>query len=867
MIEKDPLASTSSQTLPQFSTPMMQQYMRIKNEHSDALLMYRLGDFYELFLDDALIGAKVLQITLTRRPRGKDGDIPMAGVPYHAADRYIAKLVKAGYKVAICEQVSEPDSKGIVDREVVRIVTPGTILDEQSLAQKEHNYIMSVVFQGSATAFAAADISTGDFYCGEYAKDAPNFHALQQIVLRFKPAECLLHHDTYNNPEILGFLKTHGVSNCVSVSQWDDFTRRASTKLLKQFRIATLRSIGIDGEKLAIEAAAALLGYVSETQRGHVEHLTSLKRFSSDDFVVLDQSTVSNLELFATLHEKKSEGSFIHAIDHTISGAGGRLLREWIKQPLRSLTEIQKRQHAVQEFLHNHTLREKIRETIAEMYDIERILARIATGIGNPADLVNLKTSLACAVRVLEQTHKIHHLPAVSSSTMRCIKSIIEHIGNHIQDSPPLDVRGGDIIKDGVDMVLDDLRTVLHGGKSHIEMMEESEKESTGITTLKIRFNKVFGYYIEVSKSYVETVPSHYMRKQTLVNAERFMTPELKMYEEKIMAAQASSEELEYQLFLATVEKIEKISEDIQRISHCIATIDCFLSFAQCAYTYRYVQPKIVATGQIVISDGRHPVLEQLMEHHRFVPNSVKLDQSENQLHIITGPNMAGKSVYMRQVALITLLAHIGSYVPAKDATISIVDRIFVRSGASDMITSGLSTFMVEMVETAHILKYATQKSLIILDEIGRGTSTYDGVSIAWAVADYLVSQGKKGPKTLFATHYHELQKLEMDHPERISNHHMAIEDHRGVPIFLYHIVKGPASHSYGIAVAQLAGVPENVIVRARTVLQGLESSLDHTSKNDSSDLKKALQSLNIESLTPIEALGYLADIQKKLRS
>lgn len=852
---------------PQFTTPMMQQYMRIKGEHPDALLMYRLGDFYELFLDDALVGAKVLQITLTRRPRGKDGDIPMAGVPYHAADRYIAKLVKAGYKVAICEQVSEPDSKGIVDREVIRIVTPGTILDEQSLEQKEHNYIMSVIFRGTMIAFAAADISTGDFYCGEYSKDAPDFHSLQQILLRFKPAECLLNHNNYNNPEVLGFLKAHGVENCVCVPQWDDFTRRATAKLHKQFRVVTLKSIGIDTEKHAIESASALLGYISETQRGHIDHLTSLKRYNSEESVILDESTVSNLELFATLHTKSLEGSFIYAIDHTVSGAGGRLLREWVKQPLRSLSQIQKRQNAVQELLANSTLRTIIREKITEMYDIERILARIATGIGNAADLVNLKTSLACAIEVLKHTSTTEHLPTITSPTTTSIKRLIDHIDKQISETPPLDIRGGNIIKDGVDPVLDELRAVLHGGKSHIEVMEEREKESTGITTLKIRFNKVFGYYIEVSKSYVETVPKHYMRKQTLVNAERFMTPELKEYEEKIMTAQATSEELEYDLFRAVVSKVEEISDDIQEISLCIAQIDCLSTFAHSAHEYRYVQPKIVTTGQVSITDGRHPVLEQLMENHTFVPNSVLLDQSKNQLHIITGPNMAGKSVYMRQVALITLLAHIGAYVPARDATISIVDRIFVRSGASDMITSGLSTFMVEMVETAHILQYATTKSLIILDEIGRGTSTYDGVSIAWAVADYLVTQGKKGPNTLFATHYHELQKLEEEHPNRISNYHMAIEDHKGVPIFLYHIVDGPASHSYGIAVAQLAGVPENVIIRARTILQGLERSADHTLKDGPNKLEKTLKSLKIDSLTPVEALSYLADIQKKLQS
>ena len=869
MAEKDlPIPHASGTPAPQFTTPMMQQYMRIKGEYKDALLFYRLGDFYELFLDDALTGAKILQITLTRRPRGKDGDIPMAGVPYHAADRYIAKLVKAGYNVAICEQVSEPDSKGIVDREVVRIVTPGTILDEQSLEQKEHNYIMSILFNGSSSACSAADVSTGAFYTCQFDKDAPDYYNLQQMILRFKPSECLLHEKDYNDPEKLGLLKKHGIQNSVCVHQWDEYGRRAEAKLMRHFHIGTLRGIGIDKQKYAIQSSAVLLEYISNTQRGHIDHMKSLKRYDSGEYVILDESTTSNLELFSTLHDNANEGSLIHSIDMTVSAAGGRLLREWLKQPLRSLKEIEARHAAVGELLHSNSLRKNIRTVMGEMYDIERILARLATGNGNAADTINLKISLQKAgdVSTIIAGQPKTSIPCLPQQLTTRMRNLIDLLNTHILDNPALDIRGGGIIKEGVNSTLDDLRKLLHGSKESVTALEEKEKRESGIATLKIRFNKVFGYYIEVSKSYVDAVPKHYIRKQTLVNAERFMTSELKEHEEKIMLAQEKSEELEYGLFLEILGKIQTFSEDIQSVARCMAEIDCLASFAECAHVHRYIKPKMITSGELVISDGRHPVLEHVGLNRAFVPNSVSLDQSKNQLHIITGPNMAGKSVYMRQVALITLLAHIGSFVPAKEATISIVDRIFVRSGASDMITSGLSTFMVEMVETAHILNYATNKSLIILDEIGRGTSTYDGVSIAWAVAEFLVNQSKKGPKTLFATHYHELQELQNDYPDKISNYHMAIEDHKGVPIFLYHIVEGPASHSYGIAVAQLAGVPENVIIRARTILRGLEKSVEHSENSGKSSVESAIRKLNIETITPVEALSYLADLQRKLQ-
>lgn len=825
-----------------FTTPMMQQYMALKTAYPDHLLLYRLGDFYELFLDDAEIAARVLQIVLTRRPRGKDGDIPMAGVPYHAVDRYMSKLIQAGYKIAVCEQVSDPKEKGLVQRAVVRIITPGTVLDEKSLSQKEHNYIMSLVTQRIAgkesLGIAVADLSTGSFQitslsCTEDERSS----VLARELQRFHPSEILVNDHDYNDQEFLHGISSHTSTNITRLTDWDTYTHRAEDKLKAHFHVSDLRGFGFEvqtskalsskGLSPTLQAAAALLSYLKYTQRSEVEHIRSIHVYQPDDTVALDASTMSNLELFTTLHENAYDGSLLSVIDQTQSAMGGRLLREWMRRPLRDKKALEERLDCVEYFVQNRLIREAVRDILMHIYDIERLVSRLSVGIGNAADLVNLASSLEYA-HVLHTKLSNEHAQVLKPALELFLKdgnidSVISLIRSRIVEDPPIDVRSGRLIQKGFHKELDDLRDLASGGKEWLIHLEETERKRTGFSSLKVRFNKVFGYYIEISKALAAKVPEEYMRKQTLVNAERFTTPELKEYEEKILTAEEKIFELEYELFKETVTKALAHTGAIQSTSHGLAQLDCLSNFAEVADTGHYCRPTLNTSGTIKIDNGRHPVVEKLLTRTQFVPNSVMLDHENHQLHIITGPNMAGKSVFIRQVALITLLAHIGSFVPAQQASLSIVDRIFVRSGASDMITSGLSTFMVEMVETAYILNHATSKSLIILDEIGRGTSTYDGISIAWAVADYLVTHWKKGPMTLFATHYHELQDLEHTHPEYIKNYHMAVEDHKGVPIFLHRVVEGGASHSYGIAVARLAGVPDEVIQKARERLLKLE--------------------------------------------
>ena len=843
-----------------FTTPMMKQYIQIKQKYPDYLLLYRLGDFYELFLEDAEVGARTLQITLTRRPRGRDGDIPMAGVPYHAVDRYITRLIKAGHKVAICEQVSEPDNKGIVEREVVRLITSGTVLDEQALEQKEHNFIMALHTGPKTIGIAAADISTGDFFVSQVDKKTDLSHEL----LRFKPAECLLNENDYNNPEVLKCLKDVCSCNITRFTEWDLHTSKAEENLQKHFNVATLRGFGIEGKSQAVTSAAALLGYITQTQMGKVHHMRTLKVYEPTENVLLDSSTVFNLELFATIHEGKREGSLISVIDQTCTPMGGRLLREWLRQPLRDKGRIEKRLKRVDALLHHHRLRGTLREIMHDLYDVERILARLSARIGHAGDVINLASSLQMCLRIKSMILNEHNpeLDSLVHAISHDLQKLVTHIQACIVDMPPIDTKGGGIFREGVHAELDELRGIMHGAKSWVKTLEQQEKETTGITTLKVRFNKVFGYYIEISKSFLDKVPGHYLRKQTLVNAERFITPELKEYEEKILTAEEQTQKLEYELFCALVREVLTYTAAIQQASAKIASLDVLSTFAECADLYHYTKPTVNNSGVIHITDGRHPVVERLLDERAFVPNSTELNQQSNQLHIITGPNMAGKSVYMRQVALITLLAHIGSFVPARTAEISLVDRIFVRSGASDMITSGLSTFMVEMVETARILLYTTPKSLIVLDEIGRGTSTFDGISIAWAVTEYLITRWKKGPKTLFATHYHELQQLAKLHPEHVSNHHMAIEEHHDVPVFLYKLISNGASHSYGIAVAQLAGVPEEVIRTAKQVLQKLENK--ERMRHHQDPVLEKIMCLRLEKMTPVEAMQFLSQIQQE---
>jgi DNA mismatch repair protein MutS len=852
-------------------TPMMKQYFAIKKQYPDCLLFYRMGDFYELFMDDAHIGARVLNITLTGKSNGKNGRIPMSGVPYHAVDAYLTKLVRAGYKVAICEQLSPPNKKGLVKRDVVRIVTPGTILEEKALEQKENNYIMSFLVKNTTIAFAIADISTGYFATMERKTKE-----IQQVVINelahFHPAECILPDTLYNDPQMLQLLKAESTMNIFPFAHWDQFGDTAAEVLKKHFGVATLAGFSLDDKPYAVQAAAALLGYLQETQKGTVAHIKKILPLNEGKSLLLDRSTMLNLELFTTIREHNAKGTLLSVLDHTITAMGGRLLKRWVQNPLMEKMTIQERQNAVAFFLENQEERKKVRELLTNVNDVERLLSRLSVGLGNGRDIVNLKNSLMAADEIINRLQQ--HVPLICYVSHPWEgKIIIKLIEKYFVPEPPISLREGKIINKGIHSELDHLRNIISGSRDWILSLEKKEREQTGIMSLKVRFNQVFGFYIEVSKTHLDAIPVHYMRKQTLVNAERFITPELKEQEEIILTAEEKSHELEYQLFQKILQKVLTYGSMIQAAAESIAIVDCLSTFAEIAEKNQYVRPQLSESGDITIINGRHPVVEQLLEQRTFVPNSVTLDTT-NQLLLITGPNMAGKSVFIRQVALLILLTHIGSFIPADEAIISIVDRIFVRSGASDVITSGLSTFMVEMVETAYILNHATDKSVIIMDEIGRGTSTYDGISIAWSVAEYLVRQTHA--KTLFATHYHELQILEEKFPKQIKNFHMSVVNKKEMPIFLHTLTPGGAEHSFGVAVAKLAGVPEEVIIRSNELLHELEhrntpismpthiyqehpyAMIDHV-------IHKEIERLDIHQMTPLEALNILAELKDKI--
>ena len=904
-----------------FSTPMMRQYQAIKEKHADCLLFFRLGDFYELFLDDAKLGAKILDITLTKRPRGKDGEIPMAGVPYHSADSYIAKLVKTGHKVAICEQVSEPDSKGIVEREVVRIITPGTILDEKSLNQKEYNYTMSLSIRKNRLGLAIADVSTGDFQVTEmFLEETPQnndlttaqlengtpkpkssqpdfrpFTCLITEIARLRPAECIVNENLYNQTEFLKALKAQENLNINCFREALEFENEAETFLNQHFKTKTLNGFGLGDKPEAVKAAASLLGYLSYTQKGRINHIKSLKTYAPDNHVILDRSTMFNLELFWGLQDQEQSRSLISVIDHTVTAGGGRLLKNWLRKPLTNQDRINQRLDAVHELLKKRLLREEMKDSLKQINDMPRILSRLSVGLGNALDLVALKNSLIQALNLhfsLKQAQS-PLLQRLRESISLENKKIIAFIDKIIQDNPPIDLKNGGLIKPGINKKLDQLRQKVGGSKEWILELEKKERERTGIASLKVRFNKVFGYYIEISKANQHLVPKDYLRKQTMVNAERFITPQLKEEETKILSAEETIKKLELELFEQTTNRVLEKTEMLQKTAHTLATIDCLNSLAQLAEQENYTRPQITSEDTIEIQEGRHPVVEKCLSD-QFVPNDILLNSREQQLLVITGPNMAGKSVFMRQVALITLLAHMGSFVPAQKAKISLVDRIFVRSGASDSIATGLSTFMLEMVETAHILNNATAKSLIIMDEIGRGTSTYDGISIAYAVAEYLVKNPKLRPKTLFATHYHELQSLEDRYPGQVKNYNVAVEEtSQEDPVFLHKVIPGRASHSYAVVVAKLAGVPQSVTKRASRILEKMEqTALENGERNKTwngaetseskrktakkstvptqtnpldAKMKKSLTNLDIQNLTPLEALNLLAKWRKSL--
>lgn len=866
-----------------FTTPMMKQYGDIKKNYQDCLLFYRMGDFYELFLDDAHIGAKILNITLTGKANGNGGRIPMAGVPYHAVDAYLAKLVKAGYKVAICEQLSPPNKKGLVKRDVVRVVTPGTMMDEKALEQKENNYIISLHTTPTIVAFAVADISTGYYAVTEIATTNA-FQTIHQMLNRIQPTECILSENAYADSALLTTLKHQNNMNIFPFVDWETYSGTAKRILHDHFGVRSLAGFGLEDKKIAQQTAAVLLGYLQQTQKGPVQHIKKITTFGNKEYLQLDRSTILNLELFTTIRDHEKDGTLLSVLDQTNTAMGGRLLKLWMKQPLIQEEQIHQRHDAVEELLTKQRIRKTLEEELQAISDIERLLSRCSVGLGNARDLVNLKESLkiVSAIKKMMETFDSKLIATlakqiVTKQNKMTLTKIIDYVEKYIVPEPPISVREGQMIARGIDNELDRLRDIVSGSKDWIVALEEEERVKTGITSLKVRFNHVFGFYIEVSKSNLASVPNHYLRKQTLVNAERFITPELKEQEEIILRAEERMHEIEYQLFQEAVSFLLEHVSLIQEAATSIASLDCLVSFATNAEKRKYTRPEMIVSGEMQIKDGRHPVVETLLEDKQFVPNDVQFTPNEQELLLITGPNMAGKSVFIRQNALIILMAQMGSFVPAKKATISIVDQIFVRSGASDVITSGLSTFMVEMVETAHILNHATEHSFIVMDEIGRGTSTYDGISIAWAVAEYLVSQKGKSPKTLFATHYHELQILEEQYPKQIRNFHMSVTNTKDEPVFLHTIMPGGASHSFGVAVAKLAGIPQSVIERSNELLVELEErSLEKPERVSFSKpeqmqlfdhlLHKELENIDISQMTPLEALNKLASLKEKLK-
>lgn len=872
--------------MPKYSTPMMQQYDSFKQEYPDCMILFRLGDFYELFEEDALRGAEILDITLTARPEGKDGKIPMAGVPYHAIDSYIAKLVKHGHKVALCEQVGEIPKYGIVKREITRIITPGTVLDEKSLERKEHNYIITLELQTTLASIAAIDITTGECVVGEWNEE----NIMQRIsneITKLNPSECILSPESYQNNQINKLISQISDAKIFAYNDWDQNTNNAKHILQTHFKenIASLQKI--TNQQLSQQTLSALIAYLNYTQRNQTQHINEISLISDDQYLQLDTSTVLNLELFTTIRDRDHKGSLISVIDYTHTAMGGRKLKQWLARPSKQIDEIRNRHNAISTLISESFIHQELQKKLKSITDLERLLSRLSMGVGNARDIVNLK--LAC-YQILETKQLLKNLqnPWLQQ---KCdliasdITALILMIEDMLLDEPGLDVRNGQMIKRGVQKDLDELHSIINDSREWLTQLEEQEKEKTGITTLKIKYNQVFGFYLEISKSHIHKVPSHYMRKQTLVNGERFITKELKEKEEIILNAEEKMKDIEYELFQKVLAQVLEYTIPLQKAANSIAEIDCIAGFAQIAIEHKYTKPEMHQGFQLEINQGRHAVVEQLLPPGTFVPNNTTFNTQS--LFMLTGPNMAGKSVYMRQIALVVLLAHIGSFVPVKDSKIPITDAIFVRSGASDVITSGLSTFMVEMVETAYILKNATQNSLIIMDEIGRGTSTQDGMAIAQSVARYIVENIKA--KTLFATHYHELANMEENYIDDIKNYHMEVELHQNEPIFLHTLKQGPTEHSYGISVAKKAGLPQEAIqnainhtqtysklsnqtIQERPIInkkQAQESTghpqlmLFEPSNKSYETIKNELKNTDISNTTPIQALIILNKLKE----
>ena len=803
---------------------LMELYKHVKKQHGDAILLCRVGDFYEAFFEDAELIARLLEIALTARSHKNQTSPPppMAGIPHHALDSYLYKLVKAGHKVAILEQTEDAklarDENRLVKRDVVRIVTPGTVTDPKVLEHKVNNYIVSIYLNKDIYGVAVADLSTGEFLVTELTDPS----RLWAEIHRFSPKECLFA-DTFEDEEMFERLKTELKMTLNFLPDWRFEVDTARTELLEHFQTISLDGFGCEHLPTAVSAAGALIYYLNETQKQEVEHIVSLHTYTLSDFMVLDADTQRNLELTASIRDGSTKGTLLEVLDETVTAMGGRRMRQCLLQPLLDEKEIEERLGAVDELKTQINLQEELRDALGQMYDIERLISRISLGSVNGRDLHSLKDSLRLIPDVKAQLQNCGSALLVSlDDTLDSLPDLVALIEHGIHPNPPATIREGDIINDGYSEELDELRQIVGQGKDWIAAMQEEERKRSGIQSLKIGFNQVFGYYIDVTKPNLDMVPEHYIRKQTLRNSERFITPELKEQEAKVLNAEDRIQTLEYELFCQIRDEVSKFTETVQRIGAALAMIDVLANFAYIASKYNYVKPTVAAVDEIVIRDGRHPVVEQLFTQEGFVPNDTLLNCDEEQLHIITGPNMSGKSTYLRQTALIVLMAQIGCFVPAAAAKIGLVDRIFTRVGASDNLVMGQSTFLVEMNETANILNNATRNSLVIFDEVGRGTSTFDGLSIAWAVSEYLLDEKRMGAKTLFATHYHELVELASKY-KRAKNYNVAVHEDGQKVTFLRKVVPGGADQSYGIHVARLAGLPQAVITRAQQILEVLE--------------------------------------------
>jgi DNA mismatch repair protein MutS len=843
-----------------------------------------MGDFFETFEEDAKIASKVLGITLTRRGTAGDAeDIPLAGFPHHALDTYLPKLVRAGYRVAICEQVENPKfAKGIVKREVIEVVTPGVAFSDKLLDHKRNNYLMGICLKDPIAGISFCDISTGEFYTYE----VPSNQILQQIET-INPAEILIQKKDRDSLTQM-ITKSNPSVKITRLDDWIYNYEYAKELLIMQFKTINLKGFGIDSLITGIMSCGAVLNYLQETQKANLSHLQNVSVYNPSEYMNLDHSTKRNLEITFSMQEGAREGSLISILDKTETAMGGRLLKKWLSAPLIKLEPILKRQQSVEELVVNSGVRKKIIDELKEIGDLERLISKVCTGRANPRDIVNIKTSLKKipVIKELLSSTNGKTLTHVSSS-LRLLDNLIVRIENAIVDSPPLSLIDGGVIKNSFSPELDELRDISIHGKDWIANLQKTEREKTGISSLKVNFNKVFGYYIEISNANKDKIPETYIRKQTLVNHERYITPELKSYEDKILNAEEKIYDLESQLFNELRLTIADEADSIQQNARLIAMVDCFISLAECAVQYNYVKPDLDDGEEINIIEGRHPVVERILPPgEKYTPNDCSLSNNSEQIIILTGPNMAGKSVFLRQVGLIVLLAQIGSFVPAKSARIGIVDRIFTRVGASDNITAGESTFLVEMQEAANIINNATSKSLILLDEIGRGTSTFDGISIAWSITEYLHENPAIAAKTLFATHYHELNEMADLFP-RIKNCKVEVREYDDKVIFLHRVSSGRADHSYGIQVAQMAGLPLFITNRAKEVLQNLESKeltpyevkkeklkkLKNDLDNQISlfeikddKIRNEISEIEINNLTPIEALNKLSELKKKIK-